>query len=728
MRRLALVTAIALSLLSLYAASARADGLDYQGYLHVVGDAALPDIGRDVALSGQYAYVANAQAGVQVVDLSDPGHPEIIYTVPTGAASGIAIAGPYAYVANLGSVEVIDISVPQSAHVVGTVPVPDWAWDVAYADGYAYIADYVGGFQVVDVREPSAPQLVSGIDSLQVASVAVSGSVVYAADLQRGLVVIDVTVPSDPKVVGQIAVPMEARGVAVSGNRVYIGDSGLQIIDVSDPAAPRLLGRVDYGDWYGVGAVAVSGRYAYLACAGYGIRVIDVDNPDAPRESGSIRAADEAVNIAVEGDFAAVVSSQHYADGYNGLYVIDVSNPESPSPIGGLQAPGGPLDVEVSGNLAYVANYASGLQVIDVTDPSNPRPVGGAGTPGDANRVKVVANYAYVADSESGIDIMDVSNPEDVQVVGRFMTPGNAAGLAAANQFIYSAGGGWLRVTDVSDPQAPVQCGALGLPGYANGIALSGNLAYIVGTRSYPEYDGFLSVVNLSDPANPLLTETVSVDPAFSVTVSNGCLFVGTDGLQIVSQYGLYLLGQVDLPGSYSYDLAKSGNYLYLANNSPYNGSMYVVDVTSCSSPRVIGGADMPEFNYASGIAESDGSVYVAALGAGLQIWPAQCTTSDAAEGSASSAALGLRVFPNPAFGSAAIRLTTPQAGPVRLTVYDAAGRRIRGLEQAFVPAGIRDIAWDGRDERGRLVAPGIYLVRANCGAKIANTRVTLLR
>jgi hypothetical protein len=41
--------------------------------------------------------------------------------------------------------------------------------------------------------------------------------------------------------------------------------------------------------------------------------------------------------------------------------------------------------------------------------------------------------------------------------------------------------------------------------------------------------------------------------------------------------------------------------------------------------------------------------------------------------------------------------------------VLDLAGRRVETL---ILPAGSRQVVWDGRDEHGRPCAPGVYFVR----------------
>jgi len=50
---------------------------------------------------------------------------------------------------------------------------------------------------------------------------------------------------------------------------------------------------------------------------------------------------------------------------------------------------------------------------------------------------------------------------------------------------------------------------------------------------------------------------------------------------------------------------------------------------------------------------------------------------------------------------------------PAEVNVYDLSGRKVRSLvEEKAVSTGSRLLRWDGRDEAGQVVPPGIYYVR----------------
>jgi hypothetical protein len=63
----------------------------------------------------------------------------------------------------------------------------------------------------------------------------------------------------------------------------------------------------------------------------------------------------------------------------------------------------------------------------------------------------------------------------------------------------------------------------------------------------------------------------------------------------------------------------------------------------------------------------------------------------------------------------------------VRLAIYDASGRLVRRLIHDAMPAGSHRVAWDGRDERGRNAASGIYFARVSIGARSMTRKLVLV-
>jgi dipeptidyl aminopeptidase/acylaminoacyl peptidase len=71
---------------------------------------------------------------------------------------------------------------------------------------------------------------------------------------------------------------------------------------------------------------------------------------------------------------------------------------------------------------------------------------------------------------------------------------------------------------------------------------------------------------------------------------------------------------------------------------------------------------------------------------------------------------------PNPFRHQTKFEFALPQAGRTELVIYDVTGRRVKTLLSRTMEAGRFDATWDGRDEGGRITAPGVYFVRMQSG------------
>ncbi len=90
-------------------------------------------------------------------------------------------------------------------------------------------------------------------------------------------------------------------------------------------------------------------------------------------------------------------------------------------------------------------------------------------------------------------------------------------------------------------------------------------------------------------------------------------------------------------------------------------------------------------------------------------------------------AAPRMAVRANPARGEQWFDVSSPAAGPQRLEILDLAGREIRRLDAGERSAGARSVRWDGRDDRGRSVPPGVYLVRFTAAGTTVRASVVRL-
>lgn len=140
-------------MMTIAAADDRAYAITYtdEQLLHVIdiqhrtlpqvgGSIALPMLLRDAAAAGDYLYLACGDAGLLVVDASDPGQPALVATIPTaGFANSITLADGYAFVADsVSGITLLDLTNPAMPMIVGSAIVRGIAVGSFVHNGYLY--------------------------------------------------------------------------------------------------------------------------------------------------------------------------------------------------------------------------------------------------------------------------------------------------------------------------------------------------------------------------------------------------------------------------------------------------------------------------------------------------------------------------------------------------------------------------------------------------------------
>jgi len=64
----------------------------------------------------------------------------------------------------------------------------------------------------------------------------------------------------------------------------------------------------------------------------------------------------------------------------------------------------------------------------------------------------------------------------------------------------------------------------------------------------------------------------------------------------------------------------------------------------------------------------------------------------------------------------------------VLLEVYDVGGRLVRVLAEGRFAGGEHEVVWEGLDESGHRVAPGVYFCRLKSGGLEDRTKMVVLK
>lgn len=502
---------------------------------------------KDIFVEGDYAYIADSDFGLQILDISSPVNPKIISSLNiSGSPNGIQISG-----------------------------------------NYAYITDHDFGLHVVDVREPYNPALTGSVNTPGTArGIQVVGNYAYIADWESGLQIVDITIPEHPFVISTIETGNYVSDVSVAGGYAYLAHSysGFLVINIEDPSAPFITGTLDYSGNFS--KIIIDGNYAYILDKWFGLQIVDVSNPNAPSLLTSLDVnLLEAQNIALSANYVYVTDAKGF-----GLHIIDINNPENPSIAASLATPGTALGISVIENYAYIASGYSGFQIFDISNPSSFL-VGSlvtdeTDTAHRINAIKLSENYLYAARSDFGLQVFDIHDPFNLSIIGSLDTPGRSYDVEIVEKYAYIAdGNSGFQVFDIQDPTLPLQVGSLGISGSALDVSVVGNFAYIAA------YSGGLQVVDISNPLSPFITGSINFGSiANAVSISGEFAFIANGslrGLQIANisnPSNPTFTGSLYTPGSAN-DIAVLGDYAYIADG---DSGLQIIDISNPSSPSLL--------------------------------------------------------------------------------------------------------------------------------------------
>ncbi len=281
----------------------------------------------------------------------------------SGSANDVAVNGNYAYVADgLSGLRIIDISTPSLPVEVGFWDTDGYTLRVTTDGNYAYISDSGEGLRIIDISTPSAPSEVGFYkNTSQQYSGAngafVRGNYVYLIYDVQGMFIIDVSTPSTPVEVGHYQTNYTAQSITVDGSYAYIGQNytGFDIVDITTPSVPTKVGN--FNSSANILDIAVKDNYAYIANQNSGFKIIDVSSKTAPVEVGSFSTPYSNNNLAVDGGYA-YLAVDNWA-----LQIIDISDKTSPNRVGYYNTTAQLHGLTFANNSIFAAGEDSGLFV-----------------------------------------------------------------------------------------------------------------------------------------------------------------------------------------------------------------------------------------------------------------------------------------------------------------------------------------------------------------------------
>lgn len=294
-----------------------------------------------VASTNSQSETAAGRGGISSLDLTTP-------------IRALEVAGDYAYLTVDGRLLIVDISNPlapvqlgETGGLLAPLDSPEnqlgcsgVANDVAITGDYAYVAADTGGVKIVDVSDPTQPQVVG----------------------------------KAPGSLGSMAVAVE--GAFLVEGRNHCDEDGflsaaVVIYDLSDPLHPVKIGNISgifpgYGIYSVNHEVDIEGEYAYSQNGDNGVLIVPLTNPAAYQEV-IIEPGIFFTNVLAEGQYLYLTGEKE--EGGTGRFVVDIADPLNPQLLKSFDGSIGSMASD-DGKL-YIGSWKN-IDAYDLADAANP--------------------------------------------------------------------------------------------------------------------------------------------------------------------------------------------------------------------------------------------------------------------------------------------------------------------------------------------------------------------
>lgn len=365
----------------------------------LVDSLAVQTSGSALAMVGNLLFdstVAGYQIESSVYDISSP-RPVLVNTLPVGLVMGIDGNQVLTRTYDAG-LQVVDVSNPAQPKALGNLfDFIDPGYSAVLSGMHVFTSEGNGGLGVYDVSAGGGlpPSYISVPGSSQVAvspifgAAASSSTVYFAIGDAGGPGVVSFDLGTQPATYqGSFSTGTSlTEAVALSNNDLFVGTAdSLLVLDVTDPSSPTQLGSVNLG----LLSLALSGTSLYGGTFDGRLATFDITQPSNPVQVGSLSLPDVAYEMTVSGSLLLI------ADVTGGLLVYNIAVPSAPTLLSQLQPSSAVFDVAADGNLALLAAWEGGLVIVDLTNPSQPV-VTGQSTLGtdEPYAISVPLNKAY---------------------------------------------------------------------------------------------------------------------------------------------------------------------------------------------------------------------------------------------------------------------------------------------------------------------------------------------
>ncbi|MHA1155666.1 MAG: hypothetical protein ACTSQK_06115 [Candidatus Heimdallarchaeota archaeon] len=419
----------------------------------------------DIELNGHLAYYTafNSASGysLRVLYAEDPSAPTNITAswMDSSKALGLAVEGNFAFVAAAeDGLYVVNVSDKNNFLTVGSIDTSGNATDVIVDGRFAYLAAGDEGIFTIDLIDKSNPEIVGHYDTPGYArKLVLQGNTLFVADGGEGITVLDVADPANPTFVTSTDLGSYVYDVDLFGGTLVAGsEDGLHTLTIQSMEGIADIAHTSYENSYTdkqAWDVRVRGDIAYVAGGPDGFYTLDVRDPNNPilLDNYSVPISYSFTSIDIDGDLAHLIDSNYW-------YIFDISNPSDIKFLN-LGTTSNINDVYAHGDIAFIALQGT-VNIINCTDPLNWATIDTLTIGTNITSVWVEGKYLYAGEYTDGstkpiIWIYDITDLTAPVFVGDVTEKSMVTDMYIDGDICYVSHETWSLTVNITDPTNP---------------------------------------------------------------------------------------------------------------------------------------------------------------------------------------------------------------------------------------------------------------------------------
>jgi|GEM_PF-3232238 len=630
----------------------------------------------------------------------------------------IMVEAGYAYLAcGQAGLAVIDITIPKSPLLVGSLSLDKPVNFLTVMNNHVYLSTGDGGIKVVSMNEPDVPSVVATVPAMDfIDDVVGQDNIFYASDGFGRIRIFDASQPDSPIELSTEFFNTRPSLLALKGNTLFAIDRfNLSIIDIADPHTPNLYIRLPHNA--DAAAVSVQENTLYLSDVNKQLHVFDVSTPINPTVQEIIELDDNAVALHSNGKFLFAAQENR------NMLTYAISEPGVTAFRSEIETGGYASDIHIIDDRLILTGART--RVMDISVPANPVEIGRNYVSSRINALSEDGNHLFIADNDDTLRVFNINSPDDPKPVGYYEGPGQVAFAEVNDHILFLARPYVVRLLDVHDPMTPLEIST-----YSTGVPFA---LTAIGVHEETMYLGFsngdIRVVDISDPTQPQDRGryrdfgSEPVDFAFD----NDLIYAAylDRGLTIFRQ-GFGPIPWANIPSlDETKGVAVKGQLVYMADGE---AGLRIMEVKSPEQIREA--ASFKSGSSASRLAVSGDRVFLGDELAGVFILQTDFTLQSQAANKATSAnTFDLKpAYPNPFNPATTIRFELTSSQRIDISVYNVLGQEVRTIAAGTFESGIHQMQWHGLDNTGSRVSSGIYFLRVQSNHQVTTQRLMLLK